>query len=326
LIYIDYIAGAHGNYLEYVCNTFMAGVRSAGSPFSQTGAAHSKDYKDAKVFNVWQHLGGSYATLINQRVIAVTFDHNDLLPLQAVSMLRAGNLDVDTLEIDTYTKLNTPSYRHQIQQLQQLYFQDTRLEGYQFIRSPSWPEVSTIKEFDALPNAIKNECEQLHGLVKLDFSTQHPDCPRWILRDFFKHGFLDPANHGMVQEDCRRRATYQDNNTVYEFPYSSFYNIDQFEIELEKLANWAGFDFDNNTEFVWIHQQFTQRQHYAIIKQQCDDLVAQITAGESMTLPHVNLLMESYIEACLEKHYKKLLPTGRNSWFTHSQQIHQVVQ
>ena len=302
----------------------MAGVRSVGSPFTQAGAAHSKDYKDAKVFNVWQHMGGSYAPLLGQKVIAITFNHSDLLPLQAVSMLRAGNFDVDTLDVDTYTKLDTASYQHQIQQLQQAYFQDTRVEGYQHIRCPGWPDVASVDEFNALPLNIKNECEQLHGLVKLEFSLQHPNCPRWILRDFFKHGFLDPANNGMVLEDCRRQLAYQGHNTVYKFPYHCFYT-DQFVDELTKLAAWAGFEFDNTSEFVWTHQEFIKRQHYATIQQQCDNLIAQIISGNNIQLPKINLLMESYIEAKLETHYKQFFPTGRNSWFTTSDQIHQAL-
>jgi len=326
LIYIDYIAGAHGNYLEFVCNTFMAGVRSTGSIFSDVGAAHAKKYIDPKVFTVWQHVGGSYAPLVNQQVIAITFAPDDLLPLQAVSMLRAGNFDVDELEVDTYNKLNRSSYVNQLAQIQQSYFQDTRVEGYQIVRSDHWPVVQSVAEFEALPVAIKTECERLHGLVKLELSADYPDCPRWILRDFFKHGFLNSSEHGMVLEDQNRRSTYSADNSVYEFPFASFYQTEQFVQELQKLAAHFGFEFDNNNEFGQLHQEFTQRQHYAIIKQQCDQLVEDTIAGNNVHIPHMNLLMESYIEACVEHHYKQQLPTGRNTWFTNTQQIQQALQ
>jgi len=304
----------------------MAGVRSTGSIFSDAGAAHAKKYIDPKVFTVWQHVGGSYAPLVNQQVIAITFDSNDLLPLQAVSMLRAGNFDVDELEIDTYNKLNRSSYVHQLLQIQQSYFRDTRVEGYQIVRSDHWPAVNSVEEFEALPVTIKTECERLHGLTKSKLSADHPDCPRWILRDFFKHGFLNPSEHGMVLEDQNRRSIYADSNAVYEFPFASFYQTDQFVQELEKLSDYFGFDFDNSNEFGQLHQEFTQRQHYAIIKQQCDQLIVDTIAGNNVHIPHMNLLMESYIEASVEQHYKQTLPAGRNAWFTNTQQIQQALQ
>ena len=325
MIYIDFLAGSHGNYLEFVCNTFMAGVRSTGSIFSPVGAAHAKKYIDDRVFVVWQHLGGPYEPLVNQQVVAITFDTGDLLPLQAVSMLRAGNFDVDTLEVDTYNKLNTKDYGAQLKQLQDNYFRDTRVEGYQIVRSDHWPDVSTIREFEALPLAIKTECEQLHGLVKTELSAQSPDCPRWILRDFFKHGFLNPDEHGMVLEDQRRKSSYTNQNTVYQFPFASFYNPELFAQELEKLATQLGFEFNNSDEFVRLHQDFMQRQLYATIKQQCDTLVAQIVANEDVAIPHMNLLMESYVEARVEQHFKQTLPVGNNSWFTNSQHIRQAL-
>jgi hypothetical protein len=40
----------------------------------------------------------------------------------------------------------------------------------------------------------------------------------------------------------------------------------------------------------------------------------------------MNLLMESYIEASVEQHYKQTLPAGRNAWFTNTQQIQQALQ
>jgi hypothetical protein len=38
---------------------------------------------------------------------------------------------------------------------------------YNTVKDPSWPDCQTIEEFDSLPNHIKTECNELHGLTKL---------------------------------------------------------------------------------------------------------------------------------------------------------------
>jgi len=42
MIYIDFQGGAHGNFLEYVCNKFLANVPTDGNPFNSLGASHDK--------------------------------------------------------------------------------------------------------------------------------------------------------------------------------------------------------------------------------------------------------------------------------------------
>lgn len=50
MIYIDFQGGAHGNYLEFVCNKFLANVSCNESPFNTLGASHSKGYIGEKKF------------------------------------------------------------------------------------------------------------------------------------------------------------------------------------------------------------------------------------------------------------------------------------
>ena len=50
MILIDFCGGAHGNYLEFVCNKFIARIPASEHPFSSTGAAHNKDYPDSQDF------------------------------------------------------------------------------------------------------------------------------------------------------------------------------------------------------------------------------------------------------------------------------------
>jgi hypothetical protein len=51
MIYIDFVGGAHGNYLEFICNKFLAGVDCNELPFNALGASHDKGYKGEKQFH-----------------------------------------------------------------------------------------------------------------------------------------------------------------------------------------------------------------------------------------------------------------------------------
>ena len=55
MIYIDFQGGAHGNYLEYVCNRFLANIETNASPFDSLGASHIKKYATPKQFSAWHY-------------------------------------------------------------------------------------------------------------------------------------------------------------------------------------------------------------------------------------------------------------------------------
>ena len=110
MICIDFQGGAHGNYLEFVCNKIV-GI-TTGTPFNSLGAAHNKHYIGKKIFHA-DHFSYWPIPFLTDKIISIQITVDDLLPLQQVSLLRAGNYNYDNnqLEIDTYNKLNIIDYR-----------------------------------------------------------------------------------------------------------------------------------------------------------------------------------------------------------------------
>ena len=138
-IYIDFQGGAHGNYLEFACNRFLASVPTASpTPFNDLGASHRKQYLCEPKF-IAKHFTTYGIVLKNTTVININIDTDDLLPLQCVSLLRAGdyNIHPDQLEIDTYHKFNNKNYRSVLDNLIANFFAPRYfIDAYQAIADP----------------------------------------------------------------------------------------------------------------------------------------------------------------------------------------------
>ena len=125
IIPIDFVAGSHGHYLETVCNQEF-GIVEKENNFTAIGTSHSKStaYQENKLFdaNHWFEL---YQEKLAQHpdVVSIQFSKNDLLLLSSVSMLRAGddNIDNDYLEVDTVNKLLTTYYQNVLYDIKQAY-------------------------------------------------------------------------------------------------------------------------------------------------------------------------------------------------------------
>lgn len=297
MISIDFQGGAHGNYLEFVCNS-VAGVMTNQTPFNQHGASHNKKYYSKKIFFA-DHYSWWPRPIITTRVIAVKIHQDDLLPLSQISLLRAGDygLDNNEIHIDTYNKLNNKDYRWVLDVIINSFFTNQIKISYNRVKDPTWPDVETLDDFQKLPNDIKQECLEVHNLTLLELNADHPHCPKDVLREFFEIGFLYPEQHGFLQRQTQMQ--YASTLDVYQFPYAAFYYTDLFIDQIKQIAQWAGIVYNDWQSIQILHQEFLQRQPYKYSKKKCDDIIKQIVNGK--TVPTVNLIEESYINAMLTK-------------------------
>jgi len=297
MIAIDFQGGAHGNFLEFVCNS-MIGITS-GLPFNKHGASHKKHYtKDplfkASHYSVWEH------AIECKKIISIRTHEDDLLELSEISLLRAGDYgyDNDQLEINTYNKLNNPDYKPVLDTIMQGYFNNQIATSYNAVRDPSWPDINTISDFGNLPEHIKTECVEQHHLELLELSEERPDCPRHVLHDFFMQGFLNPSEFGFI-ETQRKKMIYSTEFDVYNFPFDCFYNTTKFIQELKQIAIWSELQYNNWDSLVELHIEFLSRQPYIGSKLRCDDFVKTLLINPDAEWPQLNLLEQAYINAQL---------------------------
>jgi hypothetical protein len=300
MICIDFQGGAHGNYLEFVCNKII-GVTN-GTPFNSLGSSHNKQYTGEKMFYA-RHYSFWPSPFLSDKIISIQIDIDDLLPLQQVSLLRAGDYDYDNdqLEIDTYNKLNNVHYRWVLDMLIDGFFKNQIQNSYDAVKDPSWPNVTTIAEFENLPNIIKQECIEQHNLVLLNLSSSHPDCPRSVLREFFQIGFQHPRQHGFIAR--QEQVKYDKSKQMYMFPFRCFYNKLDFLEEIKKIAEWSEIQYTCQQEINQLHDEFLQKQPYKDSKVKCDEIVMQIKNNTITHSPTVDLLQEAYINAKLGWNY-----------------------
>ena len=317
MIYIDFVAGSHGNYLEFVCNKLLANVDCSDTPFNAAGASHAAGYKSKIAFQC-SHYFHKDTPITNSKIISIQFNKDDLLPLSNISLLRAGDygLDNDKLEINTYNKLNNQHYQWMLDNLIEKFSLNQICESYNAVKDSSWPDVNSLADFSNLPASIKQECLEQHNLHLVEISASNPDCPRWVLREFFKLGFKSPESSGLMVE--QNRMNYDSSNNMFYFPYGCFYDLDWFKKELMAIAMWANLDYQDPTA---LHQKFMSQQPYANDKKFCDSILERIYCKESFEFPTLDLMKESYIAAHLELYYDRELPLCYNQWFTNSDQI-----
>ena len=325
MIHIDFIGGAHGNYLEFVCNRILGQVPTAApTPFNALGGAHQKTYLGDIMFQCG-HYSTKNISLVDATVISIQFTTDDLLALQCISLLRAGdhNVDPEKLEINTYNKLDNVHYRWVRENIISQYFNNQLVDSYQAVADSSWPTITTLAEYLQLPNHIREECEKVHNLKFYQFDAEHPNCPRHILREFFRIGFLQPNLHGLALNQAQ--MVYHKSCQVRRFEFSKFYSLDQFIQEIHDLAKCLELVVDiDDVELSNLHQEFLKRQPFKHSKQYCDNIVSRIIAREEFELPNINVIYEGYIDARLQQLLGRTIPINEDGWFTHSLQIHNL--
>lgn len=327
MIYIDFQGGTHGNYLEFVCNKFLAKIKtSLQTPFNTLGASHLKnknaEYQKLKVFACGHYsiYHGVKTELKNSKIVSIQLDTNDLLNVMSICLLRAGdhNIDNNYLEINTFNKLNNYDLREVMDGLEN-YFENNTVISYNDIKDPSWPNITTDREYFQLPDHIKQECETVFDIRPRLFSADHPDCPRFILREFFKITFLDPDKFKYIKN--QEHMVYDDSNQAIVFPYSSFYNTDSFLHNLLKVAEFFNFDLEVSDELLQLHHEFLERQPYKYIKQKCDSIFNSVINQQEVQNLKLSLLEEAYLNAKFEQYFKKEAPFKQDQWFTDSNSI-----
>lgn len=156
MIPLDFVAGTHGHFVEYLFNRGFGFTGIDFSFFTDLGTSHHRPRSYTTQREI--HCGHWFETdpaVVSQAnsVIRIVYDQDDLLLVSSISLLRAADYGMDNnlLHIDTRNKLNNLHYSSMLGEIYQAY---------------------------------------------PDLDPQAANIPRNILREFFKFGFFDPDNNG----------------------------------------------------------------------------------------------------------------------------------
>jgi hypothetical protein len=179
-----------------------------------------------------------------------------------------------------------------------------------------------INTFDKLNNQhysyLINQINQSYPEINL--SKTSPDCPKHILREYFKFGFKDPDYHGFMKK--LNELVYSNDHDVFDFRFEYFYNKKKFIKNLTRLANWFGSKITlNYPDIEDLHDNFLQRQIYRNDLLICNKVVDAVNKGLTINIPTLTLFQESYINGRLEKLYEKEMPFVQPTYFTNTREI-----
>jgi hypothetical protein len=278
MVSIDFVAGSHGHFLEFVCNKFVAGIDLDFTPFNELGASHNfpLEYHKLKIFHA-KHFYEHNLPLFD-KTIRIIFDDNDLLVLSSEVFWKAGDAAIQNndLENNTYYKLKNSSF-------------------YSYL-------------IDSINTAYP----------KNKITAKNPNCPRYILREFFKFGFKSPEINGLTSK-LKKLKDYNNNNVV-DFSYKTFYNKEMFISSIKNLCDWYGQCFITpKLDLLW--DEFYRRQKYRNDKIVCDNIINSVYCNQRIAVPSLSLLQESYINGVLEKTYGVEMPFYQETYFSNTEQI-----
>ena len=331
MILIDFPGGAHGNYLEYMCNRFIGGVKTNSSPFKSIGVSHAKEYYSDLVFEcehwslVWpERLAG------DEKIVSIDFQLRHMMQLVAIAFLRAGELNVDVrgkdIEDNLFKRL-FPTGPGNVDLLLKEYIDDLYSLGYNDIRDPSWPVCNTVDDYIALPQTIKDELAEVHNFRFWQVDAEQLHCPQWIIREQFYIMFMDPHHPGSFwQHQLTQRQASSNASSVLSIDLMSLYDMDGFIDSMQRIAEFTEYEFKPSIEFREIHQTFLGYQPFKNSYSFCSTLVTDIINDKIDQLPELDILQEGFICAKLCEHYGTVVNLAEvRDWFNTATEIRKFV-
>lgn len=148
---------------------------------------------------------------------------------------------------------------------------------------------------------------------------QHqPHCPRHLLRHIhqwmFLYDSLDPWT------TAQNQMHYSSNQTVFTFPFASFYNIDQFLATLENIKSFFALDFVE-LNIKGLHREFLKKQPWLNYKQVCDEIVDRVLNKQFVAVPTLTLFQECYINAQLESKLNVNIFMRQDEYFSNTKDL-----
>jgi hypothetical protein len=279
MIAIDFLAGTHGHFLETVLNKFFNITPNLANTLTKTGTSHNKNTEYQK--NKLFRAKHWFELYADQ-----------LTNFEKVISIRFCLEDL--LLVSSVSLLRAADLNINNDDL----------------------EVDTVNKLNN--RFYQSTLEQIYTAYPFLDQTQ-ASIPRYVLREFFKFGFKDPAVNGYWLK--QQSMVYPAHCDVYCFDFSSFYDIDKFVQHIKNIAEFVGREFDFSLEFYQLHAKFLSFIPYQDHKQHCDHIVECVRNNIEVAIPKLTLFQESYINGCLENIYCKEMPFHQDRYFTSTKDV-----
>ena len=162
-------------------------------------------------------------------------------------------------------------------------------------------------EIDTYNKILKLNYQNTHNLnIDLNLRSEQPDCPREILRHYFKEKFVsflrkEHTQHNWVEEfkQYSQFRKFKKRNVFY-FPYSDFYDHDKFLNNIKAIQVFFDLEF-KDFDIVNLHQHFLKNQPCRDSVQKIEGILKNIRDRKEQILPCLNIIEEAYINSKVEE-------------------------
>lgn len=281
IIEIDFIGGTHGNFLEFVLNHLLNKNLDLISPFTKIGTSHKKNYNN----------------YTSKRIVKCDhYYYNNLSFTTDNVIIITVDSNIDLLRLMSLSLYRAGDF--------QILDNELEIDTFNKLNIPQYQ------------SSLLNLCNS----YEINLTKEYPNCPRYILREYFKFGFKDPRINGFVDNSNRSIKNCKAKN-VYKFPVTAFYNYYHFKNNLTKVEKFFNLNF-NNFDYSNLHQQFmSSLAQFLNLKKTADNILNQVKNNIDYKIEKLTLFQESYINAKLENLYKKEMPFIQPIYFTNTREI-----
>jgi hypothetical protein len=281
IVPIDFVPGTHGHFLEFLLNKFFGYTPASINLFTPLGTSHN-----IKVDQRYQK-----NKIFDARHWYQDY-REDIKQYQKIINIKF-ELD-DLLLVSSVSLLRTAELNIDNDEL----------------------EIDTVSKFDnASYRHLLDEIYQSYPFL----DRTAPSIPRNVLREFYKFGFCHLEQNGYWLE--LEKMTYEHGPDVFVFNLKEFYNRDLLAQRLQELQHWHGQSLRLTENFSEMHDKFLEKMRFLDDKKTCDHIITQIIQEKPGQIPKLNLFQESYINAQLEKYFKKEMPFHDVNYFTSIQDV-----
>jgi hypothetical protein len=295
--FIRFKSGTHGNFLRFAINATITNY-FGNRPFTKLGSSHRNQTSNyIKAFHPTEVVNLSQS----DKIIEITTTSDSVLPLSMILFLRCADVGIDINNVhqnlDVFDNTMFEYFKEGLSNFSQGY---DLIDGYNAVKDDAWPAITSIEEFQNLPDWIQTECREIHNLTYVTANT----IPKEVARVFFREHFFGNKSSKWVKGLFTYEKLATNCDTI-EFPYLDFYDTTKFEKSFIKVIKWLEPDFCLDKEILTnlhcLHQDFLDRQPYKNSLQECNSIIQSIVNGEPKPIRPLYLLEEAYIESQLEQ-------------------------
>lgn len=149
--------------------------------------------------------------------------------------------------------------------------------------------IDTIKKLIALPKAHRF----LHDLITEH--GEHNTYPKQTIRNYFYSKFND-TNNGLSLFN-----TFMHKGNKHQFPFSAFFNLEEFYLHLNKCAYFLNLNFYPTKECANVWFNFIARNQGYESDKKCKIIIQSILDGSSMPIENLTLVEEAWIAYRISK-------------------------